>query len=47
LTSFQGSTAGIRYDISSFSALKFEYRSMDRPGLPRSNAGFAQTSFTF
>jgi hypothetical protein len=47
LNSFNGSTVGVRYDISSFSALKFEYRSMDRPGLPRINAGFAQTSFTF
>jgi hypothetical protein len=41
------STAGIRYDISSFSALKFEYQSVDRPGAVRSNVGIAQTSFTF
>jgi hypothetical protein len=40
-------TAGIRYDVSSFSALKFEYQSVDRPGVPRSNGGVAQTSFTF
>jgi len=42
-----GSTAGIRYDVSTFSALKFEYRSVKRPGLPRANVGFMQTSFTF
>ncbi len=47
LYSFSGSTVGIRYDISSFSALKLEYRSIDRPGLPRVNAAVAQTSFTF
>jgi len=41
------STAGIRWDISSFSALKFEYRSIDRPGQPHVNLGWAQTSFTF
>lgn len=41
------SVAGVRYDISSFSALKFEYRSIQRPGQPRINLGWAQTSFTF
>lgn len=42
-----GSTAGLRYDISSFAALKFEYRNQKRLGLPRINGVFAQTSFTF
>ena len=45
--SLAGSVVGMRYDISSFAALKFEYRNQLRPGLPRINAGFAQTSFTF
>jgi hypothetical protein len=47
LSGLSESIAGIRYDISNFSALKFEYRSVDRPGLPRTNVGWAQTSFTF
>jgi hypothetical protein len=38
---------GVRYDISSFAALKFEYRNLRRPGEPRINGAFAQTSFTF
>jgi hypothetical protein len=43
-----GSVAGLRYDFSSFAALKFEYRNQRRaPGAPRINAGFVQTSFTF
>ncbi len=42
-----GSTAGLRYDISSFAALKLEYRNVRRPGIPRINGVFAQTSFTF
>jgi hypothetical protein len=42
-----GSTAGIRYDITTFSAFKLEYRNQRRPGLPRINGVFAQTSFTF
>ncbi|PYS50842.1 MAG: hypothetical protein DMG13_20135 [Acidobacteria bacterium] len=43
-----GSVAGLRYDISSFAALKFEYRNQRRaPGQPRINSGFVQTSFTF
>jgi hypothetical protein len=42
-----GSTAGVRYDMSPFSALKLEYRSIQRPGLPRINVAFMQTSFTF
>jgi hypothetical protein len=45
--SLAGSTLGVRYDISSFAALKFEYRNLRRPGEPRVNGAFAQTSFTF
>jgi hypothetical protein len=45
--SLAGSTVGVRYDISSFAALKFEYRNIRRPGEPRVNGVFAQTSFTF
>lgn len=45
--SLAGSTVGVRYDISSFAALKFEYRNLRRPGEPRINGAFAQTSFTF
>jgi hypothetical protein len=42
-----GSVAGIRYDISSFAALKLEYRNQWRPDQSRVNGIFAQTSFTF
>jgi len=43
-----GSTAGLRYDLTSFAAMKFEYRNQRRaPGQPRINSGFLQTSFTF
>jgi hypothetical protein len=43
-----GSVAGIRYDITGFAALKFEFRNQRRaPGLPRYNSGFMNTSFTF
>jgi hypothetical protein len=45
--SFSASTAGVRYDISSFAAFKFEYRHYIRPNLPSINGLFAQTSFTF
>jgi hypothetical protein len=45
--SLAGSTVGVRYDISSFAALKFEYRNQRRPAEPRVNGAFAQTSFTF
>ena len=46
--SLAGSVAGLRYDLSSFAALKFEYRNQRRaPGQPRINSGFLQTSFTF
>ena len=43
-----GSVLGVRYDISSFAALKGEYRNLRRlPGQPRVNGAFLQTSFTF
>jgi len=43
-----GSVVGTRYDLSSFAALKFEYRNQRRaPGEPRINTGVVQTSFTF
>lgn len=45
--SFAGSTVGVRYDISSFAAMKLEYRNLRQPGEPRVNGVFAQTSFTF
>jgi len=38
---------GMRYDVSSFATIKLEYRNMGRPGQPRINGAFAQTSFTF
>jgi hypothetical protein len=41
------SIVGMRYDISSFAAIKLEYRNIARPGQPRVNGAFAQTSFTF
>jgi hypothetical protein len=43
-----GSVVGLRYDISSFAAIKAEYRNQRRaPGQPNVNGGFLQTSFTF
>jgi len=45
--SLAGSTVGVRYDISSFAALKLEWRNLRRPNEPRVNGAFAQTSFTF
>lgn len=45
--SFSASTVGVRYDIASFAAFKFEYRHYIRPNLPSFNGFFAQTSFTF
>ena len=41
------SVLGMRYDVSSFAAFKLEYRNISRPGQPRINGAFAQTSFTF
>jgi|SRR5579872_5987191 len=45
--SLNESIVGLRYDISSFAAIKLEYRNIARPGQPRVNGAFAQTSFTF
>jgi len=45
--SFHASTVGVRYDISSFAAFKFEYRDYSRRGLPEIRGFFTQTSFTF
>jgi hypothetical protein len=45
--SLNESIIGMRYDISSFAAIKLEYRNIARPGQPRVNGAFAQTSFTF
>ena len=45
--SFSGSTVGMRYDISSFAAIKLEYRNYSRRNLPSINGTFMQTSFTF
>jgi hypothetical protein len=44
---FSGSTAGIRYDISSFAAFKAEYRNYSRRALPSIYGVFLQTAFTF
>jgi hypothetical protein len=45
-----GSTVGLRYDISSFAAIKAEYRNQRRirlVGRPTIEGAFLQTSFTF
>jgi hypothetical protein len=47
VSNLSGSTLGVRYDFSSFAAFKLEYRNQERPGLPRINVAWAQTSFTF
>ncbi len=48
ITSFLSSTAGLRWDISDFAALKGEYRNFQRgPSQPHINGLFLQTSFTF
>ena len=47
LPSYNGSTVGTRYDISSFAAFKLEYRHYVRRNLPGINGMFMQTSFTF
>jgi hypothetical protein len=44
---FHASTAGIRYDISTFAAFKFEYRHYIRRDGPGIYGFFGQTSFTF
>jgi hypothetical protein len=40
-------TAGARYDISDFAALKGEYRNIRRPGKNDVDAVFVQVCFTF
>jgi hypothetical protein len=45
--SFSASTAGLRYDISTFAAFKLEYRHYERRNLPAINGAFSQVSFTF
>jgi hypothetical protein len=45
--SFHSSTAGLRYDITSFAAFKLEYRDYRRRDLPAFHGIFTQTSFTF
>jgi hypothetical protein len=43
-----GNTLGVRYDITNFAALKFEYRNQRRaPNQSRINSMFLQTSFAF
>jgi hypothetical protein len=43
-----GSILGLRYDLTEFAALKFEYRNQRRPPDPvRVNSAYIQTSFTF
>jgi hypothetical protein len=44
---FHASTLGIRYDITTFAAFKFEYRNYIRRGVPNFYGFFGQTSFTF
>ena len=44
---FHASTIGVRYDITSFAAFKFEYRNYVRRELPSFHGFFGQTSFTF
>ena len=48
VASMNGSTLGVRFDISTFAAIKVEYRNIRRaPSPSRTNGGFFQTSFTF
>ena len=47
LPTFNASTVGLRYDLTSFAAFKFEYRRYNRRGLPDINGAFSQVSFTF
>ncbi len=44
---FHASTYGVRYDITTFAAFKFEFRQYVRRDLPSFYGFFAQTSFTF
>ena len=45
--SVRGSTLGVRYDISSYAAMKLEYRNLTRLGFGNYNGLWMQTSFTF
>jgi hypothetical protein len=47
LPSFFGSTTGLRYDLTTFAALKLEYRYYNRRGLTAIHGAFSQVSFTF
>jgi hypothetical protein len=47
VASVYGSTTGVRYDISSFAALKLEWRNTYRSGFKNYNGLWMQTSFTF
>jgi len=40
-------TAGVRWDVASFVAVKTEYRNFRKPGRPEINGGFFQVSVTF
>lgn len=44
---FNASTAGVRYDLTTFAALKFEFRKYNRRNLPDIIGAFSQVSFTF
>jgi hypothetical protein len=44
---FHASTVGVRYDITTFAAFKFEYRRYNRRDLPMINGVFSQVAFTF
>ena len=43
----ESSILGMRYDISSFAAIKFEYRNQRNTGQSRVNGAFSQISFRF
>ena len=48
IPNLDGSTLGVRYDISTYAAIKTEARLRQRvSGQPRSNGWFFQVSFTF
>lgn len=43
----KSSTLGVRYDLSLYAAMKFEYRTWRRAEAPRNHGGFFQVCFTF
>lgn len=47
VASVYSSTLGVRYEISSYAALKLEYRNQSRFGIKNYNGLWMQTSFTF